>query len=181
MGAVGCSMTWACQADRPGWTTRFGVANPPDDARSSWHKNESGILSQRRSGRHRCRYAIGFTVAVRHHHAVALLVPEQLIDLLNAHWVPLACGHISACSVRNVRESASGHGAYQPIRPCMTANRRQSVDDSKPANAAAPGPFRGTTPVHRGRCAQCGASTLKIAQNPYTDALQCKVCGARQN
>ncbi len=45
---------------------------------------------------------------------------------------------------------------------------------------AAPRPLSSKTSECGRRCVRCGASILKIAENPFTKALQCKVCGARQ-
>ena len=45
--------------------------------------------------------------------------------------------------------------------------------------AASPGTVI-TKPDAGRRCRRCGASPLKIVENPVTKKLQCRVCGARQ-
>ncbi len=41
------------------------------------------------------------------------------------------------------------------------------------AGASGPGDAR--------RCAKCGAPAFKVAENPVTNRLQCKMCGALQD
>ena len=48
-----------------------------------------------------------------------------------------------------------------------------------PRQVAPPGPLI-AQPVRGRRCAQCGASSREIGENPVTKKIQCRVCGARQ-
>jgi hypothetical protein len=36
-------------------------------------------------------------------------------------------------------------------------------------------------PVDAQRCAKCGAPAFKVVENPVTNKLQCKMCGALQD
>lgn len=45
---------------------------------------------------------------------------------------------------------------------------------SQPASPGA------SQPVDARRCAKCGAPAFEVAENPVTNKLQCKMCGALQ-
>lgn len=165
---------------RPGGTSEFGMADPPDDSGPGGYENQPGVFGQGRSGRYGCLHTVGLTVAVRDHHAVALLIPEHLIDLLNAHGTPLALLFTSAGRVPNMRSLSSGRHASPPIDHRHDRCREAAMSEP-PRGQAAPSSSVITKMAVGRRCPRCGASTLEVAENPVTKKLQCRICGAGDN
>jgi ribosomal protein L40E len=71
------------------------------------------------------------------------------------------------------------YGDDEAVRPFAsldgTAGVVSNVMSGEPADPTASGP------VDAERCTKCGAPAFKVAENPVTNKLQCKMCGALQD